>query len=328
MRMNNTTQTENCSLEEIAQQIQAVQDIALISHTVPDADTLGTCFGLKYALTKLGKSVTLYTDAALPQYLSFLFSDYVVYSEVKAHPLCISIDCGDLERIGARSDLLSAAACSINIDHHPTNTRYAKLNYVDAKAAATGEIIYALIKMLHVAFDLQLATCIYTALTGDTGSFRYSNTTPETMRIAAEMLTYGVDTWKINKSVFEDMSLPEVRLRGELARSIQSYANGKVCAVMLTEQMCSREGIAITDMDHIVDIPRTVQGCEVSASFKESGEKIKVSLRSNAYVDVSQIAMQFGGGGHRRAAGFSVSGTMEEVVERVISQVLESIKED
>lgn len=312
----------------IAEALKTAQDIALISHVSPDPDTLGSCFALKAALEKQNKRVTVYADAPYPAYLSFLYDEYVVYTAPVQHELCMSVDCGDVGRIGERTALLEAAEVSVNIDHHPTNTRFAKLNFVLPTAAATAEIVDALLVLLEVELDTVIATRLYAALTGDTGSFRYSNTTPATMHLGAKLIDYGVDNWFINKTIFEDMSLELLKLRGALASEMRVLAGGKVCAVVLTEALCVQYGIAAEDVENIVNIPRSVSGCEIAASFKESGGKVKISLRSSQYADVSAIALSFGGGGHKRAAGFVLDCSMEEAVSRVLEVACESIKED
>ncbi len=316
------------SLMAVVEAIKNAQDIALISHVSPDPDTLGSCFALKRALEKSGKKVTVYADAPYPAYLSFLYDEYTVYSAPAEHTLCMSVDCGDLGRIGERAALLEAAQVSVNIDHHPTNTNFAQLNFVLPKAAATAEIVDLLLCALEVEMDPIIATRLYAALTGDTGSFRYSNTTPATMHLAAKLLDYGVDNWFINKTIFEDMSLEILKLRGALASEMRVLKGGKVCAVVLTQAMCTQYGVDSADVENIVNIPRSVSGCEIAASFKESDGKVKISLRSSSYADVSAIAVSFGGGGHKRAAGFVLEGNMEEVVARVLDAACACIKED
>ena len=315
------------TLENIAKVLVGAKDIALISHTSPDPDTLGSCFALKYVLEKLGKTVTLYTDDVLPAAWAFLYDAYTVYETAKAHEVCVSVDCGDLGRVGDRAALLDAAKISINIDHHPTNSNFAQMNFVQPTAAATAEIIYELIPLLGAELDLTSATRLYAAMTGDTGSFRYSNTTPKTMHIAATLLDYGVDNWFINKTIFEDMSLGLLKLRGELTSEMRVLAGGKVCAVVLKKDLCEKYGIPVEDVDNIVNIPRSVAGCEIAASFKEANGKIKISLRSSSYADVSAVAVSFGGGGHKKAAGFVLEGEMEEVVARVLEAACACIED-
>lgn len=310
--------TNDKDLNKIVEALKTAEDIALITHVSPDPDTLGSAFALKRALEKLNKQVTVYADEAYPEHLSFVYDEYLVYSSPVSHALCMSVDCGDLGRIGDRAALLREAKISANIDHHPTNTEFADLNYILPTAAATAEIAERIISLLGVEMDLEIATRLYTALTGDTGSFRYSNTTPATMHLAAKLLDYGVDNWFINKTIFEDMSLEILKLRGALTSEMRVLADGKVCAVVLTDEMCKSYGVKSEDVDNIVNIPRSVTGCEIAASFKEAGEKVKISLRSSSYADVSAIALKFGGGGHKRAAGFVLDCGIEEAVLKVL----------
>ncbi len=317
----------NKDLKAIADALASAQDIALLSHIHPDPDTLGSCFALKHALEKEGKCVTIYADAPYPENLSFLYDAYTVYSKPVAHELCMSVDCGDLNRIGARAALLESAQVSVNIDHHPTNTKFAQLNFVLPNAAATAEIVERLRVAMNMEIDTIYATRLYAALVGDTGGFRYSNTKPETMCLGAKMLEYGVDNWFVCKTIFEDMPLETIQLRGVLAGQMRVLEEGKVCAVVLTEELCRQFGLDADDVDEIVSIPRSVTGCEVAVSFKEMGNCVKISLRSSTYADVSKVALSFGGGGHKRAAGFVLEGKLDEVIKRVLDAACAAVRE-
>ncbi len=317
----------NKDLKAVADALTEAQDIALLSHVHPDPDTIGSSFALKNALEKVGKRVTVYADAPYPENLSFLYDDYIVYSSPKAHELCMSVDCGDLTRIGERATLLELAKVSVNIDHHPTNTKFAKLNCVLPNAAATAQIVDLIRAQMGIEIDTIYATRLYGALVGDTGGFRYSNTTPETMRLGAKMLECGVDNWFVCKTIFEDMPLKTIQLRGVLAGQMRVLDDGKICAVVLTEKLCEQYGLNVDDVDEIVSIPRSVTGCEIAVSFKEMGEFVKISLRSSVSADVSKIALNFGGGGHKRAAGFVLKGKLDEVIERVLNEAHRTIEE-
>lgn len=308
-------------MNRIIEQIKNAADIALICHVSPDADTLGSTFALYEELVRLGKKAVVIADEKLPEYLDFICDDYIVYDTCRRYELCICIDCGDDKRIGKRFELVNAAKTSINIDHHYTNTEYADINYVDSHAAATGEIIYRLLREMKLDIPVSVATKLYAAITGDTGGFRYTNTTPDTMRIASNLLEIGVKQWDVNKRIFEEKNIGTVMLLGELSSKLITEEDGKICAVILKNELCDKYGVSIKDMDSIIDIPRSVRGCEIAVSFKQTKERLtKVSLRSNGEADVSKIALKFGGGGHKKAAGLVLELPVLEAYEKILEE--------
>lgn len=315
-------------LKRIADLLLQAQTIALIPHTSPDADTLGSCFAVAQALSGLGKKTAVYTDEAAPEYLSFLHGESQVFDgRPQKYDVCLCLDCGDLARISTRIALLEGAEHTANVDHHYTNTKFAELNYVDAQASSTGEICCELLKQMDVQVSRYIATCLYTAITADTGGFRYSNTTSKTMRFAADLLEQGIDIWKINRGIFDTVSIEKLHLKGIMAQNVQVSDDGLIASIEATKQAIQACGVSDEEVNNIVDIARQVAGSEVAVSFKETDRGIKVSMRSNEYIDVGEVAVAFGGGGHKRAAGLTMEGPLEEAKRRIIGELKQRIKQ-
>lgn len=297
----------------------------ILPHINPDSDAMGSCYAMKRVLEKMGKSAVVYTQEKLPEYLLFLPGEYSVYENAEPYDVCLCIDCGDIGRIDTRAALLDVSQVSINIDHHYANTNYADINLVNADASSAGEICCGLINKVGMDIDSEIAMCLYSAICADTGGFRYSNTTPKSMRIAADLLEYGVDSAKINRLLFDTEKYDVLRLKGEISKSIELFCGGLVGVACLDKSTAESYGVNLNDIDNIVDIARRIEGVEVAASFKESDAGIKISLRSNEYIDVSKIAEKFGGGGHVRASGILMECDFETAKSRVIEEIITSL---
>ena len=317
----------NNNLLSIADTIKKYNTFSIVPHINPDSDAMGSCYAVKYALESMGKRATVYTTEKLPKHLEFLGGAYNIFDKGEDCDVCLCIDCGDIGRVGERKAFMDTTKLSINIDHHYANSCFADMNYVDASACSAGEICYELINLLGVEITKECAFYLYSAICADTGGFRFSNTTPKALRIAADLLECGIDSAKINKALFDTQSYEQMRLKGEIAKEVTLYADGLVAVACVTKDMLSRYGISEKDIDNIVDIARSVEGVEVAVSIKEGSELVKVSLRSNEYIDVSKIAEKFGGGGHVRASGFVMSEDYETAKEKIIDEVIKTVKE-
>ncbi len=307
------------------------KEIVLLPHISPDADAMGSCFAMAAALEKQDIKCRIIMDEPLPSYLDFLDGNWEVYDEDidynMKNKLCLCIDCGDLGRVGKRSALFADAKNVVSIDHHSSNTRYANVNWVEADKPATGVLIYKYIKACKIELDNYIALMLYTAICGDTGNFKYSNTTSETFEIASKLLKYDIRHWDISKAIFDTEELDILRLKGYLMQNIKSYLSGRVALVSIDSETIEKFGVKSSDVDALVDIPRKVKGCEIAVSVKESGDAIKVSLRSATDADVSKIAKKFGGGGHIKAAGFVVcEKSIDEVCKMIIDAISEEMK--
>ncbi|HHY90558.1 MAG TPA: bifunctional oligoribonuclease/PAP phosphatase NrnA, partial [Clostridiales bacterium] len=234
--------------------------------------------------------------------------------------LIITVDCSDITRLGNRAHYLEQSKKVVNIDHHITNTYFAQHNLVVSDAAATGEIVYLLLQEMDVSITKDTATCLYVALSTDTGSFRYDNTTAGTHRIAAELLEYGIDLNFITTELYQNKPLSKVKLLKEALNSLEIYYSGQVAILSITNQMLKETGAA-EDTDGLIEFARDIVGVKVGILIKELGHsEIKVGFRSkDNRIDVSEIAAQFGGGGHRKASGCTIHDTLQNAKEQVVA---------
>lgn len=316
-------------MKDVIKKINSSNSVAILTHIVEDGDALGSALAMSYALRKMGKNAIVYVSAKIEDKLSFLGEDYIIYSpeRLKEHDLCLCLDCGDEKRLGDRIEVLSKIKNSVNIDHHYTNTMYADVNYVEGDASSTGEIVYKLLKEMKVPIDKEIATYLYAAICSDTGSFKYSCTSPQTMRIAAELIEYSIAFDEISKLLFDTYTLDEMHFRAELMSSVEGYAQGKITVVAFEEELVLKYNIAEENIPTVVDIPRGIQGCEIAIALKRINGEVRASLRSNSDINVSDIAKHFGGGGHVKAAGFRVKNALLEDVKKEVIHVSKNVLE-
>jgi bifunctional oligoribonuclease and PAP phosphatase NrnA len=314
-------------LEAAAKFIEQHDDFLVVSHIQPDGDAASSTFATGWILNQLGKSFTMINEGAMPSKFSYLWeSDRVIdYSNERPQRLyqtIISVDCADFSRMGKISTLFDEQVKLLNVDHHPTNDRFGSCHLIKHDAAATVQILYDLAIHMNLVPNLEFGDCIYTGLLTDTGGFRYSNTSPEVMQIGATLLALGVQGSTIAEQVLERVTYSQIVLL-QRALSTLSFAHDRKLA-WLAVSMTDLEitGASSDDLDGLVNYPRNVEGVEVGMLFKEKTTGvIKVSLRSAGQVDVAKIAQSLGGGGHVRASGCTIHGTLEEAVVRMVQEV-------
>jgi phosphoesterase RecJ-like protein len=313
------------SYEQIMDAIHQSSRIAITSHVVPDGDNIGSSLAMCLALKKLNKQAEFILDDHIPQAYRFLKGAGEVQrcASPKAleFDLVIALDCGDMERLGAVKQLAEKTRL-INIDHHVSNTRFGEINLVEAEASATAELAYKLIKAMGIFIDKDIADCIYTGIVTDTGMFQYSNTTQETHAIAGELMISGVDPNDIYNKIYQNNPKEKVLLMKEALQSLEFFCDNGAAFMGLSKAQMNAITPEDLDTEGIVNLGRDIAGVEVAAFFKEKeAGVIKVSLRSKKTVDVCAIAQGFGGGGHIRAAGCTIKGSLEEAKQRVLQAV-------
>lgn len=301
--------------------MEAARSVLLVLHVRPDGDSIGSSLAVARCLRTLGKRATVVCPDALPENLRFLDpGGECVPPETATGPfdLGLFLDCSDLERIGAARPVLAEVGRLVNVDHHASNARYGDIAYVDPRVGACGELALRLIDALGVPLDPGVATALYTALATDTGSFRFENTTAETLELAARLRRAGADTARIGREVWDSRSLAALRLIGAALAHLGVDPDGRLAWVSLRAEELA--GSAPGDTEGLVDYPRSLRGVEVAALFiaEPSGE-VRVSLRSQRRVDVSRLAGLFGGGGHARAAGCTVPGPLAAAQASVLA---------
>lgn len=327
-------------LEAVTAYLRDHDRFLILLHLRPDGDSVGSSLALALGLGRLGKRALVVRADELPRNLGFLAGiDRVAPAEaVLAAPgewdAAILIDCGDPERVGASARLLERAAKVINIDHHLSNARYGDLNCIETNAAAAGEVVFRILKDLEVPFDPEIAGALYAAIVTDTGSFRYESTSARTHEIAAELLRHGVRPGEVSRRIWEEKPVSSLRLLERALGSMGLAADGALAWVSLSRADFEATGADRDESEGIVNYPRTLAGVEVAVLFQEeappgpdgSPGEVKVSLRSNRWVDVSRLAAAFGGGGHARAAGCTLRCGLEEARSQVLARAAEALE--
>ncbi|MGI5894358.1 MAG: DHH family phosphoesterase [Candidatus Merdivicinus sp.] len=314
------------SLQQAAQFLMESDDIHILCHRNPDGDTLGSAYALWNALRNLGKHAAVRCNDPISSKLSFLANGY--QEEMFSPKTIVSVDIADEQLFG---DGLSPylGKVQLAIDHHPSHTYFAENTYLEADSAATCEIICLLIREMKAEITPQIANCLYTGMATDTGCFKFSNTTPRTHRLAADMMEAGCDYAEIGKRIFDTKSRGEFAIEREALNNMEIHFEGKVALIVLTQDMYERCQISEAEADGLTSLPRKLEGVEVGITIKERGcREYKVSMRSVERVNVSELCRQFGGGGHMRAAGFTAYGTLDEVKTLILGAVGRALEEN
>jgi phosphoesterase RecJ-like protein len=315
---------------KIISEIKEAGSITILPHIYADGDALGSSFALALALKKFDKKVSVYLEEEIPYIYNFLpgIELAAVYKgETVVSELVIALDTGDMERLGTRTDIFNKAKTTVNIDHHSTNSMFAQNNLVHTESSAVGEIIYQLIKMLGLELSQDISICLYTAISTDTGGFRYSNTTPVTHLIASDLINNGANVAEISQKVFETTSFEKVKLTGLAADSLLLFEGGKIAVITLSDEMMKASGADEEDCEGIVNLGRNIRGVEVAVMLRQkNGKETKVNLRSKNYIDVAAIAAKYSGGGHKRAAGCTVQGEVDAVCRRLLDDIRKALQ--
>lgn len=309
--------------------LKGAASFLVASHYNPDGDAIGSTIALGLLLKRLGKDVLLYNRDPIPKSLGFLPGAEGVVHRIPqgmAFDLAIMVDCAQRERVSdefAAHAGFKAVAC---IDHHLHETPDAGVTLVDSAAAATGVVIARLMKRAGVGLDTASAQCIYTTLVVDTGFFKYSGTDAEVLSLAAELVRAGASPWTVAKGLEESHPFARMRLLSASLATLAVEEGGRYATMDVTRGALLSSGAAMEMSDEFAVFPRSIEGVEVAALFREADDgRIKVSMRSKDVVDVSAIARNFGGGGHARAAGFYVRGTLADVKAKVLGAVRDAL---
>ena len=315
--------SKKINLLETGNMLLAAQKIVLCCHVSPDGDTLGSALGLARLLEQKGKEVTVFVDDDINKSLSFIPGvDKVQRPEagvIVDADLFVVVDASSFDRVGICNEVVKAPVL-LNIDHHISNTEFADYLYLDAEAAAAGEIMCDLFEAMGWEYDEAIAVDFYTAITTDCGSFRYSNTTSKTMQRAAKLLDYGVKPNEIS-DMLDVRSRKTTELLAKVLPSLTFDYEGKVAHITITNDLYDKEA----QTDSFVSYPRYIEGVEVAIMFKAvEPEVTRVSMRSSN-VDVASVALSFGGGGHLRAAGCTIYAPVEEAKAQLLAVVSKAL---
>jgi phosphoesterase RecJ-like protein len=293
------------------------------SHTNPDGDAIASVLAMGHLLDLLGKKAVLYNPDDVPSNYRHLPESDRIRKDAGEGPYdaTIVLDCSELERVGPlpSADRLGKI---IGIDHHLTVEPLGDVHYLDPGASSIGEMIHRILGHLPVELDLPLATCIYCSILSDTGSFRYSNTSPEALRTASTMVARGVSPWDMARQVYESQPRERLMMLANVLPTLYVDPTGRYASILVTQEMFQNTGASADMIDGFINYPRRIRGVEVAVQFRQvETDLYKISFRSRGNANVAAVAEDFGGGGHANAAGCTLSGTFEEVRAKIYRAV-------
>lgn len=319
------------SWEQVIATLKKHDRFTLGCHQHPDGDAIGSLLALGLSLEMVGKQVDMILPDGVPLTFHFLPGVQKTVKQPTFRPeVVISVDCAERMRLELPEEIFTGEPLLVNIDHHISNDHFGQVNLVLPEASATGQIIYHLLEKCAFPIDAAIASALYTAIATDTGFFRYSNTTGEVLSIASRLVEdYKISPSQIAERVYEEKSYASVRLLGEVLSTLQISGNQRYSWMYLDQEMIRRYEVEMEEIESYVNYTNSIRGVEVGLFFKEMkpGE-VKISWRSKAGVDVSRLAAHFGGGGHLRAAGCSVKGSLSAVMAEVLSFVNKYFEEN
>jgi phosphoesterase RecJ-like protein len=313
------------ALDRAAEALERAEEVALACHVNPDADAMGSMLALTCFLAKRGKKVTASWPGGIdrpPRWASLLpgREHVVAPGDMPKEPeILVALDTADVNRLDGLAHLVKRARTVIVVDHHVTNSGFGTIDLIDPAAAATAQLVYALIERMGGEVDPDTAACLYAGLVTDTGRFQFSNTTPEVLRIAARLREESFDHVALTQALYEDNSLSYLRALGIVLERATHVPAANVVWTYVTRADLEAAGISVDETDDLIDLVRTAREADVTAVLKEQpGGGFKVSLRSRGGTDVGSVAAAFDGGGHRLAAGYSSKARLEETVEALL----------
>ncbi len=308
-------------IAEITGEILSVKKAYILTHTNPDLDALGSSFAMCELLEEIGAEASVVLEQPLHKKYDFLEAEYILPDVATEKRTVIVLDCADASRLRYTGEIFENADSTIVIDHHITNEGFGKNYIVMGNMSSAGEIVYNIIKESNAPLNKRMAFFLYSSIMADTGGLRYSCTSPDTLRAVADIMEQNIDIAYINRMIFENNPPEKLILQQKVLSTLKFTCNKKVAIVRLTLDMLEETGASEELADAFVNIPRGIEGVEVGVFLKERADEIKISLRSNSYADVSEVAVLMGGGGHKHASGFNFTGTMDEAEKTVVEKI-------
>ena len=312
------------TLDNILEEVKQANNIVLLTHESPDGDAIGSVLAIKLALEHFGKTA----DAIIPEYsriFKFLprTDEILEESEIENYDLAIALDCATAKRL-AGVEYFENAHKTIVIDHHGSNNMFGDLNYVNPVSPACCEILAGIFDYYNIEISQDIGKCLLTGIITDTGGFKYPSTTAETFEFTAELLRKGINVSDIYKRVMQTVSFAHFELAKRVMDRLEIIEDGKVAFTYIDKEDEQEVNAEPGDHEGLVEIGRNIEGIEVSIFLRQSEEgkeEYKASLRSSDYVNVSDVCIMFGGGGHPRAAGATISGSIEEVKQKLLKEI-------
>ena len=319
-------------LNNIIEKIKDSKRSLVLAHQNPDGDTLGSMLALGAILKSLGHVVDHVISDPVPQIYKHLpFSDLVKTPHdknlQKDHELAFSLDCGSMNRLGKAKPLWLNAKTTINIDHHISNENFAKINWIEAAATSTGQLVYWLAKDLGIKITKEISTLLYTTLLTDTGCFSNSNTNAEALFWGAELIKLGAEHDKIYRKVFLEKPIKSIKIFGVALSNLNLMENGQLIWTCVNKDVMKSFSATGEDTEDIADYMMRTKDVKIGVFFREDENETKISMRSNIDFDVSKIAISMGGGGHKRAAGINIKSPFSEVKDIILKKVIDELRQ-
>ncbi|KJR97672.1 MAG: phosphoesterase [Peptococcaceae bacterium BRH_c4a] len=319
------------SLQEVAEVIAGSARVLICGHIVPDGDSLGSVAALGLTLEGMGKKVVMGSPDPIPEALMFLpgTDKFVIGCDNLRHEdydTFVVLDCSVPKRLGSFRKFLEKDLMIVNIDHHVSSESFAHYNYLDAGAAATGEIMTDLIDLMGTGINKDVATCLYVAMVTDTGSFQYENTSSGTLRKAARLMDAGIQSPSINVRLYEERPIQNIQMMGAVLEKLEISPCGRVAWSVVERDLLDRFSAKDEHTDGLINFLRTIKGVEVAMLFREIEKgKFKIGFRSKGEVDVNRLASKFGGGGHVRASGCILTGNLQKITQAVVGEAVKEV---
>ena len=299
----------------------------ILTHSHPDGDTLGSGYALLRALKNIGKRACVLNNDDVHKKYAFLWKDIQQDEISDDEGYVVSVDIATLDLLGDELSARFSDKIKLSIDHHSTNNIKADMSYLEGESGAAAELILLIIEEMGVEITPEIATCIYTGISTDTGCFKFRNTTERTLRFAAKLMSLGADTEYVNEAMFETRTIGEVELERMFIESMEYAFNNRLAIGVITQEMYRESGTGEDDCDWIASIPRRIEGVKIGVTIKErKNGTFKASIRSRKPYRANDIAVVFGGGGHENAAGCRFDGSLEDfkqAIKNAVAKVLE-----
>ena len=310
------------TLDNILEEINNAETIVILTHENPDGDAIGSATAMCNALKQMGKK----PDVIIPEFpraFEFLpgVEEIKKESDVEKYDLAISVDCATIKMLNGFAKYFEDAKVRINIDHHSSNTMFGDFNYVSPDAPACAQVLIGVFKFLNIEITKEIGTSLITGIITDTGGFQYSGITPETFEFTAWLLEKGINISKIYRRVLQTKTRANFELTRLASSRLEFLEDGKVAFTYITKEDMEKCGAESGDHEGIVGIGRDIEGVEVSIFLREVENGCKASLRSNEYVNVSDVCILLGGGGHLHAAGATMQCSIEQAKEKILRQI-------
>lgn len=320
---------KNMSLGKFCKGLKERKNFLLVTHVNPEGDAIGSLIAMDSLLRRLGKRVTMISEDKFPERLYCLphRQRWNVYSDVKNKranfDALLVTDCPSLERIGSVIKLVPLGAAIFNIDHHISNSHFGTHNYVCPKAAASGEVVFDIFKKFGMPLNRDEATALYISLSTDTGSFKYSNTTVKSHKMAAELIQTGIDIDRINEELYATYSLNKIQLYSRLLRKVKTAFGSKVAWVAMSRSDLEASNATYEDTEGFIDFLKYLKEVKIAFFMSEmkNHNEVKVSFRAKGDYDVNEVAGAFGGGGHRKASGCTIKADLQKVEEKILQEI-------